>query len=158
MSVKNYVVSIVISAVIVAIASSLLKKKTAIGAVAHLIGGILLAVAILSPFMHISFRGISDYLDDLNMESQRYIADGEKASAEFASDIIKSRTEAYILDKANRLGLQIGVEVELDAEKNSIPCGVVFIGSVSPYAKEILCAYVEDNLGIERENQKWKQN
>ena len=54
------------------------------------------------------------------------------------------------------MGLKIGVEVELDEAKYSVPSGVIFTGSVSPYAKEVLSTYVEDNLGIVRENQKWK--
>ena len=156
MDIKNYIISIVISAIICSVATALLGKKTAIGAVVQLLGGILLAVAILSPLVNISFRGIADYFDDLNADAQQFVMEGKNASDDSAAQIIKSRTEAYILDKANRMGLQIGVEVELDEAKNWVPCGVVFTGTVSPYAKGVLGTYVEDNLGIIRENQKWK--
>ncbi len=155
MDIKNYLLSIVIAAIFCAVTKALLDNKSAIGRIVQMLGGILLAVTILSPVLNISFRGITDYFDDLSAEAQVLVTDGKIASQESANAIIKDRTEAYILDKANRMGLQIAVEVELDASNNSIPCSVVFKGSVSPYAKEILCGYVEDNLGITRENQKW---
>lgn len=134
---------------------ALLDNKSAISRIVQMLGGILLAVTILTPLLNISFHGISDYFVDLSDEAQQLVTDGKNATQNSVNAIIKDRTEAYILDKANRMGLQIAVEVELDASNNSIPCGVIFRGSVSPYAKEIICGYVEDNLGITRENQKW---
>ena len=134
----------------------MLNNKTAVGRIAQMLCGVLLAITILSPVLDISFRGITDYFDDLSDEAQAFVNEGKIMSQESIDAIIKTRTEAYILDKANRMGLQIAVEVELDATNHSIPGGVVYTGTVSPYAKEILCGYVEDNLGITRENQKWK--
>ncbi len=155
MDIKNYLLGIVAAAIICSVTKALLDGKSAIGRIVQILGGILLAVTILSPVLNISFRGITDYFDDLSADAKSFVDEGKNVSDESVRAIIKNRTEAYILDKANRMGLQIAVEVELDASNNSIPCGVVFKGSVSPYAKEILCGYVEDNLGITRENQKW---
>ncbi len=155
MDIRKYLVGIVAAAIFCSVAKALQDGKSAIGRIVQMLGGILLAVTILSPVLNISFEGITDYFDDLSANAQAYVDEGKYASQESVNAIIKERTEAYILDKANRMGLQIAVEVELDASDNSIPCGVVFTGSVSPYAKEILCGYVEDNLGITRENQKW---
>jgi len=59
------------------------------------------------------------------------------------------------LDKANRMGLQISVEVELDDKRGNIPCGVTVTGKLSPYARTALGAYMEETLGIAKEKQKW---
>ena len=155
MNIKDYLLSIVAVAIFCSVTKALIDNKTAIGRIVQMLGGILLAITIISPVLNISFRDISDHFGDLSAEAQQFVSDGKIASQESVNAIIKERMEAYILDKANRMDLQIAVEVELDATNNSIPCGVVFTGSVSPYAKEILCEYVEDNLGITRENQKW---
>ena len=50
---------------------------------------------------------------------------------------------------------QIAVEVELDDNNHSIPCGITIDGSVSPYIKEVMGDYIEQTLGITRENQRW---
>ena len=147
--------SVVVAAIFCAIVKTLVDSKSGIGRIVQILGGILLAITIISPILNIRFRDIVNHFDDLSADAQSFVTDGKIASQESINVIIKNRTEAYILDKANRMGIQIAVEVELDATNNSIPCSVVFMGSASPYAKETLCGYVEDNLGITRENQKW---
>ena len=58
------------------------------------------------------------------------------------------------MDKADRMGLEISLEVELD-DNNSVPSGACISGDLSPYAKKVLGEYIEDSLGIAKENQKW---
>ena len=53
------------------------------------------------------------------------------------------------------MDLDISVEVVLDAANDQIPSTVAIIGNVTPYAKETLSNYIENTLGIRRENQKW---
>ena len=84
-----------------------------------------------------------------------YVSEGKSMAANQVADIIKSQSEAYILDKANRMGLEISVEVELDNDNNSIPSSVCISGNISPYAKKVLSEYITDCLGIAKENQKW---
>ncbi len=155
-SIKVYVLRIVIAAIVCGIVRSLLKEKTATGKMANLLCGILMAITILSPFASISFRNISSFYEDIELDASKYVNDGKTAAQESAAEIIKSQTEAYILDKANNLGLQIAVEVELDDSNNSVPCGVVITGAVSPYAKGTLGTYMQEYLGIPKENQQWK--
>ncbi len=154
-TVRNYVLRIVIAAIVCAIARSLIKEKTATGKMVNLISGILMAVTILAPIATISFKNITNFYENISIDADAFVSDGKNASQESIAEIIKSQTEAYILDKANNLGLQIAVEVELDDSNNSIPCGVVISGAVSPYAKGTLGTYMQEELGIPKENQKW---
>lgn len=153
---KEYILSIVSAAVICAIAKSFLGHKSAIGRVVSLLCGIFMTVTVAAPLGNITFSGISQYFGDLSDDAQKYVSEGTALAEIQAADIIKSQTEAYILDKANRMGLQISVEVELDEHNGNIPRSVAIKGNVSPYAREQLCSFVEDTLGIAKENQKWK--
>ena len=152
---KAYVLSIVAAAIVCAVAQGLLTKKTATGRIAQLLCGILMAVTLIAPLGSISFHGLTDYWNDLSYDAQDYVSEGTAMAENQMCDIIKSQSEAYILDKANRMGLQITVEVELDGHNKNIPCGVVVSGTVSPYARVQLGSYMEDMLGIAKENQKW---
>lgn len=154
-SIKAYVLRIIIVAIVCSITSSLLKEKTASGKMVNLLCGILMAITILSPIVSISFRNVTDFYYGISTNAERYVNNGKTAAQEEAANIIKSQTEAYILDKAKNLGLQITVEVELDDSNNSVPCGAVINGAVSPYAKGTLEGYMQEQLGIPKENQIW---
>jgi len=114
-----------------------------------------MAVTILAPLISITFHDVYDYFDDLGTDAQHYVQEGKEASQDRISSIIKAQTQAYILDKADRMGLEISVEVELDDSSNPVPCGVVIRGAAAPYAKEVMRTYIEDNLGIPKEKQQW---
>lgn len=152
----EYVLGVVAAAIVCAVARGFLGKKTAIGRFAGLLSGILMAVTVIAPLGSITFNGISDFWENLSTDAARYVSEGTSVAEKQEADIIKSQSEAYILDKANRMGLQIAVEVELDGNNKNIPCSVVITGDVSPYSQIQLGAYIEDTLGISKENQKWK--
>lgn len=147
---------IVAAAIVCAVARSLLGDKTTTGRVVTLVSGVLMAVTVISPLANITFTGISDFWDELSDDANKYVLEGTAMAEKQEVDIIKSQSEAYILDKANRMGLQIAVEVELDGQNGNIPCGVVIKGNISPYGQMQLESYIEQNLGIAKENQTWK--
>ena len=72
-----------------------------------------------------------------------------------AGEIIKARTQAYILDKARSLDVALTVEVFLDDATIPAPCGVRIEGAISPYAKKVLSQMMKDDLGIPPEEQIW---
>ena len=152
---KDYILRIVMAAIVCAIAGGLLNEKTTAGKLARLLCGIFLTITVFSPFANVRFQNITDYFDDISVEAQSYVEDGTTAAENSINGIIKRQTEAYILDKANLMGLEITVEVELDEEENSVPCGVKLTGNASPYAKQVLGAYIAENLGVAKENQRW---
>ncbi len=152
---KVYIIGIVATAIMCAIVMQLSDSKTTIGRVLKLISGIIMTVAVISPITKITFRGVERYLDGLSLDADRYVSDGQAAAKENLSVIIKEQTETYILEKAHQMDLDISVEVVLDAANDQIPSAVAIIGKVTPYAKEALSNYIENTLGIRRENQKW---
>lgn len=151
---KSYVMSIVIAGIVCSIAKAMLSKNTATGKLVSILTSILMCVTILAPLTRISFDRITDYFDMLVVDADYYTQSGKSAAQINIETIIKSRTEAYILDKAKSMDLEVAVEVELD-DNNSVPCGVTITGAISPYAKRVMVSYIEETIGISKENQRW---
>ena len=151
---KQYILSIVVAGIICAIVDLFLDKKTTVGKLLKMLTGILMSVTILNPITQISFKNIGNYLNSISLDASGYVEQGKLSAHSEISSIIKTQTEAYILDKAKSMDLDVTVEVELD-DNNSVPCGVTIIGVISPYAKGLMASYIEETVGITRENQKW---
>ena len=66
------------------------------------------------------------------------------------TEIIKQRTQAYILDKAQALNTVLEVEVTLSDDDIPVPLKVRLKGKISPYAKGRLQATIAEDLGIEK--------
>ena len=66
-----------------------------------------------------------------------------KAAVNAVGSIIKQRTESYILDKADAMGIEIIVQVSLDQENQRYPQCVCIQGTVSPFAKLTVCNPVD---------------
>ena len=152
---KAYILSIVAAAVVSAIAKGLLGNKTMVGKFVSLLCGIFIVVTVISPLRNIGFSGIADYFDNLSVDAQIYVDEGKSVAENQTADIIKSQVEAYVLEKAADMGLEITVEVELDGSNGYVPCAVALSGKASPYAQAQLATYIEDTLGIAKEKQKW---
>lgn len=153
---KEYILGIIAAGIICGIVQNLVSSKTATGRILRLLTGILMVITILSPVVNVSFTNISDYLDEINTQGDIYANYGSAMANESVCAIIKDQAEAYILDKADRMNLDISVEVALDEHNNSVPCEVTIAGNLSPYAKEVLGSYIEENLGIAKEYQRWQ--
>ena len=152
---KEYILSIIIAAIICAIAGSLLDESSSAGKILKIITGVFMCVTVLAPISKISFSNISYYFDNVLEDSELHVGEGKIAAQNSISGIIKAQAEAYILDKANSMGLDLSVEVELDDNNYSVPCGITIDGAVSPYIKEIMSDYIEETLGVTREKQRW---
>jgi len=155
MMMKNYILSIIAAAIISAIVKSLVGKKTATAKVIELLCGIMMAITVIQPIKDINFYNIPSYFDSLTADAKEYVQQGALMAEKSVEDIIKSQTEAYILDKADRLGLCISVEVGLDDKNCNIPDRVTVVGNISPYAKEVLSDFLQNDLGIAKEKQQW---
>ena len=107
----------------------------------------------VNPFVELDFSVISDYFDDFISEGQAMASIGENMAREAEGDIIKSRVQAYILDKAKSYGAQLNVEVILD--QSNVPVSVELQGNISPYGKAQLTNTITEDFGIAKEHQLW---
>ncbi len=155
-SIRQYLLTVTAAALICAIVNTLTGPSGTVKAVLKLLTGLFLAASVISPWIQIRPLDLSGFTDTLQIEGAQAVAAGEEAAQESMGEIIKQRVAAYILDKAESLELDLEVEVTLDGADPPQPCGVTITGAAAPYAKEVLRAYIEDNLGIAKENQWWE--
>lgn len=120
-------------------------------AMVRLVGGLLLTLAILRPLAGLGWADLEWDLDSLEAREQTEIY--RKAGQDALAAVIAERTEAYIWDKANRLGLDCQVWVTTAAGEDGIPLpdGVTILGG---YSRE-LAVCVEEEVGIPAEKQIW---
>ena len=149
----DYVLTVISASVIVAILCTFFGDKGGVSEILKVICGIFLTFVVINPLVKLDFSAVLNYLEYVNIEGMEAASAGENMAREAEGDIIKSRVQAYILDKANSLGVQLDVEVVLD--RNNIPVSVKLSGNLSPYAKARMAAIITEDLGISKEHQLW---
>ena len=149
----NVILSLVMGAFAVSIICSLTDRKTAMGGLIRLMGGLFLTFTVLSAVVDLDFSGITGFLEAYAVTGEDAAAMGEAMAEEEYRTIIKEKLEAYILDKARELGMNVTAEVVL--EDDGIPGEVILRGSPSPYVKSKLEQFLREDLGITEENQRW---
>ena len=142
--------------VLTAFAGGLARQLTGQGreqAVVRLVGGLLLTLALLQPLSKLDWEGPALEAASFRVQSGEQAEIYRKNQAEALRTIIEEKTGAYILDKANRLGLDCTVSVTAAAGESGIPLPdtVTIRGGYS----EMLAVCIEEEVGIPAEKQFW---
>ena len=153
--VSGYIVRLTCAAMLCGIVNAIAVKKGAIGATVKLMTGIFMIFCLMSPWLNMQFADIGSYFGDIAAGADIMVATGEKDAQDALAAIIKSKTEAYILDKAKSFGAELNVEVTVDGSELPVPCAAIIKGSISPYGKRQLSGIIADELGIALEDQLW---
>ena len=153
--IREYLIQVTAAGLICGVVNTLVGKKGSVAASVRVMTVILMVVTIASPLVKLRLTGISDFLNEIRFDGSLYAQQGSQASKDAVSDIIKERTEAYILDKAASLGADIRVELALSQDELPVPVSVTIYGAVSPVGKRRLQEVIRDELGIPLEAQKW---
>lgn len=151
----KYILSVTASAIIVGILSSVIDGKSASGALVKLVGGLCLTVAVIRPVVNFDFDALLAFSEDFSAEGEIAAAEGQDISRRAMADIIKSETEAYILDKAGTYRAELTAEVILSEDSVPVPVEVTIWGDISPYGKSQMQRIIESELNIPKENQVW---
>ena len=147
----SYILLVTAAALLV----SILRKLTGSGGMGELVkllGGVFLAVTVLSPLVKLELPELS-WLDDFSEEGQAAARDGEALARDYSAAIISRELEAYILDKAAILGAELTAAVKLDDE--GMPVSVILSGEISPGNRAALARIIEQELGLGEEAQIW---
>lgn len=155
--IRTYLLQITAAAMLCGIVTGILGKKGLLGTTVKLIAGVIMTLAVVSPWLDLRIDNFDSFLDGISLDASAAVAEGEISAANTMKTIIKERTQAYILDKAETLGTQVAVDVYLTDDAVPVPTGVRVSGKYSPYAKSVLSAYIADDLGINLEDQIWTQ-
>ena len=125
-------------------------------AMVKLVSGLLLALAILRPLAGSGWEGLEVAAGSFDLQSEEQAEIYRKNQLEALSAIIAGKTEAYILDKANQLGLDCTVRVTVAAGESGIPLptSATIRGAYSPALAECM----EEEVGIPAQNQIWLED
>lgn len=152
---RSYLLSIFAAALICGIVNRLVGCKGTQGTVIKMITGVFLTFIVIRPMANISLTFVTDFTAAYGQDASIAAAAGEELTQKALASGIKSRCEAYILDKAEALNVALTVEVTLTNEDIPVPCAVRLTGKVSPYAKSQLQSIIAGDLGIDKEHQTW---
>ncbi len=154
-AVRQYLLSVTAAAIFCGIAMKLLGKKGTAASIGKMLTGLFLAFTVISPFAKLEIGDVTGFTDAFEADASDAVAAGQSHTKKAMAEIIKSRSEAYILDKAEALGVELTVEVTVSDADIPIPTAVRLTGKVSPYVKSQLRSAIADGLGIIKENQIW---
>lgn len=153
--IRTYVLSVVGAAIIGSVLNGLLSKDTCAGKLLHLVSGILLTLVAIRPVAQLNIDALGSFSVHDPQEISLAVETGKDLASDAMVEIIKANSEAYILDKAQSLGLLLMVDVVVAGGELPIPKAVYIQGSASPYARAQLSAILKEQLGIAEEDQIW---
>ena len=154
-SLGRYILSVTAAASLLGILQSIAGKKGSSGTLIQLIGGLFLTFTVIAPVADIRLDAGWDLPWELTAQGSAIAAQGQSLSRDQLRAIIKEQSEAYILDKALSYQAMLEVEVTLSQDEIPAPASVRLQGSVSPYARTVLQQWLQDDMGIPKENQVW---
>ncbi len=154
-AIAQYLLSVTAAAIICGITNGLLGKNKTLTPISKLLTGLFLSLTIIRPLVHVDIAGILPSSAQFSADAQRIVSDAEEFAQDQQADIIKTKSEAYILDKAISLGADLKVQITLSDEDPPVPCAIQIIGKVSPYAKTQLGQIIERDLAIPKGAQEW---
>ena len=154
-SLRRYILAIVTAAILGGILTGIVRDGSC-GKLLKLMCGVFFLLTAIQPITGVRIPDLSQWVQAYSSEAEQAAQWGENYFARQREAIIKEKTEAYILDKAGQLGLQLQAEVSVSETEEPVPWAVVLSGEVKPDQKRRLEAILEQELGIARENQQWQ--
>ena len=151
----EYVIRLSATALLCAVVMRFARGSSAVKMMIKLLCGIVLAYSIIQPVRELKLSDFGDVAMEFRQDADRAVQWGKNTSAEAWAESILQGTEAYILEKAKDLNLDLNVEVELSNDEFPVPVAVSLAGNVAPYAKSVLADSISRDLNIPKENQKW---
>ena len=151
---REYLISIIAVSIFCSVFTDLLQTSPIRNAV-KLVSGILVTLTILSPLLHIDLRIPEIESNLIRGKTEDVLEDATAKSSAALREVIKQKTEEYILEKATDMDLNVSVSVELTGGNPPLPERVTIHGLVQPYFRQRLESILCTQLGIEKEQLEW---
>jgi hypothetical protein len=152
---REFVVHISATAMICALVVRITQGNSTIKRIIKLLCGVVMAISIVQPIKQMNMIDIDDVGARFQDEAAQAVQLGKNTAMETWNESISQGVEAYILEKAKTMKVDLGVEVELSKDEIPVPVGVSLTGNVSPYAKSVLSDTISQELNIPKEKQIW---
>ena len=155
--IRNWVLGITAAAFITAIAMAITPKGRTRAAVA-LVAGLVTIVVLIAPILEFDYAAHSLHFADFQASLDLRHEEMEAASKSLQARIISERSLAYILDKAESvglLGLDIRIQTKTGLDGFIVPYSIYLTGVYDEEQRRTLEAYLSGTFGIPVERQIW---
>lgn len=157
-AVRAWLISLISISLFLALAQTMIPAGS-LRKIGGFIGGLLLIVALIRPILGVNLENLTPGLESWTEELEQRQAELESNQAGALESIIVRRTQAYIWDKAEKLGLtdeiqKIEIVTEMGTEGVPIPTKIL-ISCISGKTYPELERFLSEELGIPAERQVW---
>ena len=149
---REYLLRLLWAAMVCGILNRMVKGSGC-APVIRLLCGVFLTVVLVQPLCGLSFEEPLRWTEDLNALGAEIVAQGSREAQAQKEAIIKTRLEAYIVEKADQAGASVSADISLDGD--GLPRAVTVTGALSPAAKGRLKRMLTQELGIPEVRQQW---
>jgi len=155
--IRAWLMGLTAAALINAVAMSLAPKGKQ-RAVVGLTCGLVTVIALVAPILDFDYEAYAFHMGEAEPVLERRLEEMEQAQERLTQAIIRERSEAYILDKANFLdiaGLAVAVETAISAYGVVYPYRVWLRGEITEEQRRALEHFLVGTFGIPAERQHW---
>lgn len=146
--IRNWLLGVTCAAMILALAESLAPEGS-VKRICRLAGGLVLLLAAIGPVLKLDEADLTQITERYQLSAQEYSRELEAKNDFLYETIIEENAAAYILDKAEELGMTCRVSVTAEWEDGTpIPRSVTIKGTWTRQQREELSRLLEDDLGI----------
>ena len=156
-AIGELILKIACAGIVCAILRQIVGKEGFLSGTITLVTGLYMLITVAGGLFMLPDMRFDTVFTQVGDAAQELTQQGNEQGKNALSDIISQRFGAYILDKAHRLGAELTVEVMLSDDQVPVPRGVRLTGSISPYNKTVLSDWIDEQLGIGKEDQIWIQ-
>lgn len=151
---KQWLIGFFASALLSAVALVIVpgnKKPVALA------GGLIMLLAAVKPLTQVTYQDIAAQMAKYHIKADSLRTGISVGSNEIISLIIQEQTEAYILDKAQQMGLEVQVTVTTATASDGwpYPDAVTITGQLTEGDKQRLGQIISSQLAIEPDRQEW---
>lgn len=155
-SIRQYLLSVICVCVIVGIITRFLGDKKPLTGIIKLISGVLIIFTVIAPVIRVELKDFQDFYSGITDDARKVVQQGEIMTQQSTEAIIKDQLEAYILDKASSLNLDVDINLTFENATVPKPERITISGDASPYNKKVFQAFLEKEIGIPEEMQSWR--
>ena len=155
---RQWLLGVACTALVLSIADSLAPDGS-VKKICRLAGGLALLLAAVGPVLRLDSGMLAQTLEEYQAMVQSYEETLKEQNNLFYQTIIEESTAAYIVDKAEEMGIFCQAEVTFSYDEDGVPCPweVTARGDWTDESREALERLLEDDLGVPPQRQHYEE-
>lgn len=154
--IKNYLLHVCAASLLLSLIKTILPEGR-VRFVAVFCGALLIVLIVISPLTQVRTVDMAEAIARFQMDTKQIQSGIEVKNREILEQIISQQCQAYILDEAEQLGVEIAIQVEMNQSgQYPYPVSIEVSGTISEEKREYLSGMIERDLGIPADKQKWE--